>query len=426
LYLQPDDDVGGNAYEPVLAVGPGDSQHVLYREFVPVGSPVSGRFAIVYGACPTDCTVKTHWRFIELDQNAGSSGGNPRLQIATDGSVHAAWYRETGTLNFDIVYARCPADCASSASNWASTDVRGDLLQGRASGYFKLDPQHRPRLIVDGLSTAYYLACDGACADPARWQATPMLTHSATLDPAPSHFALAFTGAGLPRIAYATQANTTDGTLHYTECNGNCSNPANWTDTPLYRLNIPSFDLAVDPTGRPRLAFYQGGPGSGLAERLFYGWCDGNCNNAAQWRSADTGAPAEHGSGGVNVVFDSQGTPWIGYGFRSVQGYLRCTSGCAASPLWERAVIETSDDVARTDPPPFNWQCPDPNHSSFWLLNFPPTLGFNASGKLSAVYNIWNGETCGIFSRTGPAGLRYAQIGVPGNTPPAIFRDDFE
>lgn len=231
---------------------------------------------------------------------------------------------------------------------------------------YKDESQHAAFTGYDGPSKdkLYYAACDGGdCAsDAASWKTAEIAFPGAT------KVQLAVTSDGKPRlfvISYAAANKTNyNRTYSYGECNGDCTDAANWTFAEIansgdnlvsevLHLRTPDRTFALDGQDRPRFIYTDA---NYFIEPDHYGAfvmsCDANCTDKANWAETDLAlhlgyqheqfvkpvlAIAKDGSIGVaaNVyAFDEAGK-------QMKQGlyFYGCKSDCTTRANWSRAFV---------------------------------------------------------------------------------------
>lgn len=152
---------------------------------------------------------------------------------------------------------------------------------------------------------------------------------------------IAVDGSGAIHVAYRT--TTSPLRLKYARCTSGCASPANFTVADLADAADGAHpSLALDPQGRPRIAwFVRDAGGNGMYR---FGSCDANCTSAAAWTSAmvyQTGSLAPWA--GRYFAVDAQGRPALAVA-DSGTVYVSCTQGCTASANWSQVRLSTTPD----------------------------------------------------------------------------------
>jgi hypothetical protein len=242
--------------------------------------------------------------------------------VAVDGSggIHAAYAIYVGTDNGlkPASYAYCPTRCADKA-NWTRVKLGTEVQDAR----IVVDPAGRPRMLLFGPkpdpTTPYprsqyqYAECNGGCTNAANWRLTAVATPieaTATREYNNNRY-FAIDRQGRMAFVYTdTTQNSHPGTF-YVACASNCASAASWTETTLtadYILDKPT--LAFGPGGQPRLAF---GLFDDQSQLLYIGYaqCDSGCADPAQWSSVLLSAI--HGSTMYSLAVDAAGRPRLGF-----------------------------------------------------------------------------------------------------------------
>jgi hypothetical protein len=249
--------------QPRMAIDANGGVHVIYAARTPDITEVRPAY---YAYCPGDCASADDFTTVSMGylmsygQLALDPAGHPRVLLnagAPDGKVH-------------YLYGECNGRC-TNPNQWALADVaiaQPSLVAAsiEQNQFFALDAQGRPRFFYysdafgvedPNLSGTFYAQCDGDCTNPAQW------VISKITDKEWRYVALAFTpGANSqPRIAISLKDEERyAGLFAYLECDGECATPENWNGTVLARADdnyYPSgavYALRIDSKGRPRIA----------------------------------------------------------------------------------------------------------------------------------------------------------------------------
>jgi hypothetical protein len=198
---------------------------------------------------------------------------------------------------------------------------------------------------------------------------------------------LAFTPSGQPRLLADGYTMNDEGGLHYVECNSGCGSAANWQSVLLWERgsgNNVAYDIEINAQGQPRVAYYDGARLNAEGEWLYYGWCNVDCTNAANWSRFDFGFAAREGQE-PDLELDATGKPHIAYALYSTGGlaYSRCESACeSAAPQWTHRNVETSAQLAAL------WSAPLPPHCDGGVWNgLTPTLELDKAGNPVFAYD---------------------------------------
>jgi len=394
---QPYVDPGTTGSDPVLRTwegGGGARTSILYAGGGSGGSETPVR----YGECSGDCTTASGWQFTTLGSyGTAGLGGGARLALDPAGHPRVVWYSQASVGgNGTLFYGECNGASCTSPSAWTIRPIlsftSGDSMALLARGAFALDPQGRPRMLLQDLgSGTYYGQCDSACTQGSNWTFNQFLQISALAD-------LHFTANGQARVAYeAVSPNVIDGEdLYYAACNANCGSEGNWQSVPLLPVNdnlvTEPFSLALDAAGSPRIAFYYAASGS---NQLAYAWCDASCSTGGQntWYAYTTGLPDWSGHKGVALALDAGGVPHLAFG-ESPDGVsdddvdvADCIQGCTSQPLWQWRQVARAQDITLAPPDPCG------TGLSQWQLGTTPDLVVDSRGT-PLVYDTYAEFEC--------------------------------
>jgi hypothetical protein len=165
------------------------------------------------------------------------SDGRPRalLAVETPGGV-------------DLRYAWCDAAC-DRASSWDSV-VIAEPDTGFFPGVLRVDATGRPHVLYQEGGDFRYATCAASCGQQASWR-------SGVVDdgnPRDNAGTLAVDPQGRPRVAYFPN-RPPYGTLHYAECDHECTVTANWRTLVVPEVgNDDGIDLEIDDHGVVHLA----------------------------------------------------------------------------------------------------------------------------------------------------------------------------
>ena len=225
--------------------------------------------------------------------------GQPRLLIRAKS--------QTAGLDCDYFYAECNQTCPDP-NQWAGTlvsssfgtsifDINDDTSPQRS---FALDRQDRPRFIYQDRNYpiepdhigAFYMACDANCTDWLNWTETRIGQATDFEYEVFEYPSLAFTAAGQPRVAAMIDPLGGDTAFYYVACDSNCGDVNQWQRVKLFERDsgpYVSWDIEVDKSDRPRIAFYKGATLDSTGDRLYFASCNSNCLNDAAWQKLDLG-----------------------------------------------------------------------------------------------------------------------------------------
>ena len=122
-----------------------------------------------------------------------------------------------------------------------------------------------------------YLACDDACNRTASWGRAELMPRGSGSEPSVD---IAVDGNGRPRIAFYQEAllEGRGKRLFYLACDDACLDPARWqgVDVGLGVFNGQEPDLELDALGRPRIAYADWEKGG-----IGFAWCNQDCVGAS-------------------------------------------------------------------------------------------------------------------------------------------------
>jgi hypothetical protein len=351
-----------------MSVG-ADAAGGMHAAFVNYSTDTHGDYHAYYDYCAPgqDCADASHWTLVNLMTVSSSvkimedaqlvltTQGHPRVIIVTTDNG--------GDFKDRYTYAACDAGCTNSG-NWTITEVANADLGANTfifegnKHYFALDPQNRPRFIVDNGSNYVYLYCDAACATDTNWHAL-QLNGTSGAGQGFNTAALAINSTGHPRMLAPLVDQITFATnLNYFECNTNdCATNANsWTAVPVISpVNTDAAaysSLRLTKLDQPRFAIYgQIGPN----ETLFYFWCQSACTSHANWHFSSVGlVPAVdfYSSGKQpDLALDSQNEPRVS--FQTLDptlgnglGYAWCNFSCeSGGASWQKRLADPNSQL---------------------------------------------------------------------------------
>src|SRR5579859_2981405 len=421
-----------------------DSAGGMHAAFTNFSTDNSGNYNAYYDYCAPgqDCANAANWTLVNLLTVASSATIMDSTELAVDSQGRPRVVIVTGDSGDPFMdhyyYAACDSGC-TSAANWAHVDVT-DTTSGQNTfifngnkHFFTLDPQGRPRFVLDDGIHYDYVFCDSACTSAGHWSWLALAGQSDTGQGSNTP-ALAFNAAGQPRLLAPLQNTETFQTnLNYWECNANdCgTNATSWTTvaliSPFGGLSAEYSSLRLTHSGQPRFAYY-GTPG-GSAETLYYYWCASGCTSLANWHSHDVGlAPAadfQTAGEEPDLALDSQDEPRLS--FQSLDttlgnglGYAWCNQGCeSGSPSWQ-AKLADPNTQANAD-----WdRLPAAGCTSAgWIGANRSALVLDKAGNPRIGYDAEHYETnCADPGLNGQdyRSVRFAYF--PGNTLPGPYR----
>lgn len=396
-----------NGNEPQLAIDGTGRVHMIYSAISSNGSD----YPVRYGSCTSNCGARESWTFISVVDH-DTLGGHARLAVDAAGRVRIAF--ELANISAQsVAIAQCDGNC-TQGSSWSAGAVRGF-----SSGSY---------LIGDGANLAFgaggklmlaylggslgfeYGECSSNCTTPAGWTFTQL--SAGQLAPV-----LAATTSGAPRIIFQDRVSRV---LGYAQCDANCTSAASWVILPvLYYLGSERYALAVDGQNRLRIAWNQGQTGIAAEamndRKVYYGWCNGSCGDAASWQGFGTGLPADNGTEGLGLVVDGNGEPALVYDASPspyTQSLLICTSGCnTGSAAWSTVALETDAAITAQTPAPKPMCSGGVGGYSYWFPGQEAAVVVNgtALNVVHATYTLEKCSSSGTF-RTGVTLPRFVNV----------------
>lgn len=393
-----------------IAVDASGGLHMAYLHHEP---EVDGA-AAVYATCaggPEACADFAAWTTVPLAlatrdvQVAVTSDGRPRLLVTSSSQA------QPGGLDYS--YAECDAVCGDPAS-WRITllatswdNTMSSFMSGRLpQRTFVLDPWGRPSFLYSDRNYliepdhygTFWMTCKAACSDRANWRETDLARHSDYDTEIFDEPALALDPLGRPRIAgriFALPApddpEAREG-LYFLACGAGCREAANWrrtwvTDAGSGSYPSPTWDLALDPEGRPRIAFFAGDgmAQADLSHTLIYLWCDAvDCADSDQDWNGSVIVPDGHGEMAA-LALDAEGRPRMA--FRSAGGelgYAWCDEGCTTPEGdWQAVLAEGTAELSAERPTALPFTC----DGEVWEA-LAPQLALGGDGRPLVAYDV--------------------------------------
>lgn len=216
----------------------------------------------------------------EVDNTAA-----PRIELDSKGRVHAVFPAFAGGRAY---YATCAADCSGPE---AVRVVRFDVDSSVANAMLTVDAQDRPHVLLSTFNKVFYASCDSDCGDTASWQQTELFDHRG--DREVTGEALALDPNGSPRflmhtyVAYLGIGQKAPET-HYVACEGDCHDPAAWTQHKIADQIWEGSALRFDADGRAHLATvaHVVNADQSTTRTAAYVACAGSCDSAESWVGA--------------------------------------------------------------------------------------------------------------------------------------------
>ncbi|MEZ5670512.1 MAG: hypothetical protein R3F55_24375 [Alphaproteobacteria bacterium] len=372
---------------------------------------------VVYATCAAGCGEDGAWMRTALPvpgairvEIAVAARGAPRLLVVAEAA--------DGLGGRDFLYGACDPggflaarrDC-SRPGDWTLTRVAGSHESGMGDFFerllpthsFALDPAGNPRFVYpdsDYFSEpdhygVFYMSCEGGCTDPAGWSETDLANHLEYRTEQFTRPALAVGPDGAAHMLAWVYGFEPDGTaipndLYYYGCQAGCADRANWRRVDLVNPGSgsypsPTWDIAVDPQGRPRAAvFVAGAPEQAdLADSLLYFWCDADCTTDRGW--AGTVVLTDGFGEGPALALDRAGRPRIALlSPDALPVVAACDAGCVGdSPAWTSRFLEAEADIAADRPTALPFTC----DGELWH-GLMPDLAVAPDGRALVGYDV--------------------------------------
>lgn len=400
-----------------VAVDAAGGMHAAYVHFVPnVENPRA-----VYTFCvagPAGCGSASAWQSVALGERARevqlelTTEGKPRLLIVSDEP-------ERGGLEHH--YAACDQGCADAGA-WRSTlvvtsyNASSITDQDQPQRSFALDPQGRPAFIYDDrnfqfaepdLYGAFYASCAERCTEAGSWSTTGLSRiHKGmfTFDYEKMNYpALRFAPDGRASFIARVYALNLDGSpaengLYYYSCATDCATAASWSRLFLLptgggAVPHPSWDLALDSAGRPRIALFLGDSitPEEFVNQLLYVACESGCLETGENWSFSRVLNVKGAGQGANVELDGQGRPRIAWiDTAGDLGYAWCNTACASETAsWGRQIVESEAQLRQEHPQAIPGHC----RNDLWN-GLAPALALDQAGNPRIAYDVAVSADC--------------------------------
>ena len=408
LFLAPEGSTAGAA----VAAGPDGTVHMVLAAY-----NHGGDGAVVYAACAADCDQGESWDRVELPvagvvraEIALAPGGAPRLLI-----IAASADTPGGR---DFLYAECGLGEAQGApdscfdpSGWSIARVASNQESSMGNFFelllplrtFAVDHAGNPRFVMTDSNYsiepdrygAFYMSCDGGCADARKWTETNLANHLEYRTEQFNRPVLALGPSGSAHLLAWVYAFAPDGTdmadeLYYYECAADCTDRANWRRVSVINQGsgtypTPTWDLGIDAAGRPRAAVFLGGASQepDLDYSLIYFWCDAACTSDTGW----AGWLVQSGSFGESpaLAIDAAGRPRIAFlSPDALPVIAACNEDCQGdAPDWSALVFEGEPDMAADRPTALPFTC----DGELWNA-LSPDLALGPDGRAHVAYDV--------------------------------------
>ncbi len=402
FFVQPNAKTGSAS----IAVDEQGGLHLAYADYLPFAEHPAAVY--LYCAPGANCADANNWNGVALAdyvnevQLALTRNGQPRLLIRAQS--------QTTGLDWDYFYAECNQTC-TDPNQWGGTlvsssygtsifDINDDTSPQRS---FALDRQDRPRFIYQDRNYpiepdhigAFYMACEADCTNGQNWIETQISQSNGTSSYEVFEYpSLAFTADGRPRVA--AMINTLAGELafFYVACDSNCGDASQWRRVKLFERDSGpkvSWDIEVDKSDRPRIAFFKGATLDGIGDQLYFASCNSDCLNDAAWQKLNLGLGTGMGKH-PDLEFTTQDQPRIAYIRNQGDGlgYIWCNVGCESGQAnWHDTTVETSSVLDAEYP------IPRPSHCNVGLWSsLSPVLSLDTGGHPRVAYDAVYDTQC--------------------------------
>ena len=417
------DPAGTNGHRPQLMVDANGVQHLVYFGFSGMTVNGSTVYPVRYGECASNCGAASSWSFVTVANAGSFGGearlgldtsGHPRVMyqyVPALSSTVSSWH-----------YAECNANCATSASNWTDAlvfDLKGNSSYTPGFHNFAVDAGGGMHLIYaiyeNGNNHTNYLECSSSCSNASNWKS--LLLNATDQDIA----SIAVTSTGGVRALFtSTSTKYLRYRECNTNC---AASIANWgtADTPIYFANGTHSRIVIGPKGTLHIAWFQGNTSDPKSlptiNLMLYSYCNGTCTNDLNWVGSTVDLPVDDGKDGFDLAVDASGTPAIAYKMASGGlGLNVCTANCTNpnTSVWKNSVnLETSDSVgAEILPPPSSCTSPDTPLTSYWFPGYEPSIALVGTSAVAIAHRTTSTEACknpttlGITTHDGPSLIR--------------------
>src|SRR5258708_844311 len=236
-----------------MSVG-ADSAGGMHAAFANLSTDTNGNFNAYYDYCAPglDCANTSNWTVVNLLSVAASATTMDAAQLDLDAQGHPRLVIVTSDFGAGSMdhfnYAACNSNCTIHAS-WTITEVANLAIGNNANifngnkHFFALDPQGRPRFIVDNGVNYEYHFCNTASTSANSWVTAPMVDSFVSVLAA-SYSSLRLTHSGEPRFAYYGTPGGSAESLYYFWCHSACTNSANWTISDVGLVPAANFNTS--------------------------------------------------------------------------------------------------------------------------------------------------------------------------------------
>ncbi|HKP63162.1 MAG TPA: hypothetical protein VJV78_40775 [Polyangiales bacterium] len=195
-------------------------------------------------------------------------------------------------------YSYCPNNCVDP-SKMKVVEFETDTVPTNAM--LAVTPDGKPRVLVATYLHLYYAQCDRDCTDEANWTNTLLMDHQSQQDVTGD--ALAVDSQGRPRfimhtyVAYLGVGQKEPHT-HYVQCDQGCSDPENWSMSTIQDQMWTYSTLRIDEADRAHLGTIIISPTSSV-KQIAYVRCDANCESSGSWSGVEIAPAFENPAGDV-------------------------------------------------------------------------------------------------------------------------------
>ncbi len=392
-----------------IAIDAAGVPHMGFVHWEPEAEGAEALYATCAGPVEA-CGDEGAWTAVEVlpaatrVQVAVTADGRPRLLIEGSSTTQPG--------GVDYSYAECDAGCTDRAS-WTVTLIATSwdnsmsaIMSGeRPHRTFLLDPEGRPQFLYSDRNYliepdhygTFWMSCKGACTDRANWTETDLARHSGYDTEIFDDPSLAVDPQGRPRVAgriFAFGENGEDAPegLYYLACDSGCTRSANWKrvwviDAGSGSYPSPTWSLAIDPRGRPRIAFFAGDgmEQAELSHTLIYMWCDAaDCLASDEAWNGTIVATDAHGEA-AGLALTAEGHPRLALLTAGAElAYAWCDESCETPEgAWDATMVEGQGELSTERPTALPFTC----DGELWN-GVSPQIALTAEGRPVVAYDV--------------------------------------
>lgn len=286
-------------------------------------------FTALMVSVPTPARSEQAWE----DTDTGLPGGDSTGGIALDRGRPRLLYWTSSQVG-DLRFAWCDGDCHGESS-WRSTRVVDDIEHPSLAGAdLAVDRSGRVHIAYNNQDRQgiFYARCDGGCGSAGAW------AHAKVDDTNwGGGLSLAVDPWGRPRIAYAAGPEVR---LMYAACNEDCTSEGGWSRLRVLREQRGAYpSLALDGV-KPRIAFDDW-------DEVHYLSCEARCLERGSWRETAVAASPNGGAQPSSLVVEGE-RAHIAFPTTSKYyvAYVRCEAGCSNPARWSEPVTVFDDTTS--------------------------------------------------------------------------------